>query len=185
MKLYSLLFALLALAAPQMGAIEPDQCAELAEQLRDEQAKVKQLEERRNGLFFEKISLEADVRNEREHNKEITKATQYATIASAISGVGFAALNAFEPHMHHICLKSVAAVGGASAFVASGLVSLIPVPKLVSNALDSQRPVAERLGSVCAAAMGIAPAVVYAYIVGPALLAGLSNMPCFMLTAIK
>ena len=60
-----------------------------------------------------------------------------------------------------------------------------PVPKLIGNALDSKRPVAERLGSACAAAVGIVPAVVYAYLVGPGLLTDLSNLPCFTLTAIK
>lgn len=185
MKIYPLI-AILALAVPQIGAIEPDNCAELAEQLRDEQAKIERLKKENGDLWFEKYSLERDALKEQCHNEKITEATRLATIAATLSGLGFATAETFASHLSHLCPKSLAAVGGATVFCSGGTVALLlGVPTLVRNAMDPQRPAAERLGSFAAAAMGIAPAAVYAYLVGPGLLACLSNLPCYTLAAIK
>lgn len=167
MKLQTILLALLAFSVPQIGAIETDNCAELAQQLRDEQAKVKELEKENFKLGCEASNLQC-------HDFHMTQAFKLATVASAISGAGFAVAKTFAPHLKYLlddpCAKSIAGFFGVYAGAIGGMFSLLAVPDLVSNSLDSRRPAVERFGSLCAALVGIAPAAVAAYLfaTGPA-----------------
>ena len=152
MKQQFILLAVLAFSVPQMRAIETDQCAELAEQLRDKQEKVS--------------LLEARARNEDRHNDDVARAFVPTMGASALSGVCFAVYKALESHLrHNDCIKGVGAYLGVVGYLGFGAVSLLQTPTLISNTFDSERPGVERFGSLCAALVGIAPAAVAAYLV--------------------